>query len=299
MKTKRTKRKNKYTELRAAIAAVRKVNKGLLAVLPQWPEGWGEKGCRRDDGSTVKENVAAFFRDHGQEAEEAIAAFLDARARFSFEEFPRNWPEVYYMVHSSRRIMWRLHRQHFPENELIHQLFHEEQLFFKSLTPTAQNDRSRAYWDLLRRFTGYSRNALKNLRKNVIRSLQGDPVDSSLATGLFILDGLKAPQRPNGRNDRGVSRFAGQTIKCKVKVPRGTPQVFTIRGTDYVITGQKVIDIIDTLLAAYDDHEGQFILLPKSWRSQFKRRGAPAFCQFIESERINNRYTGRARLIVS
>ena len=36
MKTKRTKRKNKYTELRAAIAAVRKVNKGLLAVLPQW-----------------------------------------------------------------------------------------------------------------------------------------------------------------------------------------------------------------------------------------------------------------------
>ena len=124
-------------------------------------------------------------------------------------------------------------------------------------------------------------------------------MDSSLATGLFILDGLKAPQRPNGRTDRGVSRFAGQTIKCKVKVPRGTPQVFTIRGTDYVITGQKVIDIIDTLLAAYDDHEGQFISLPKSWRSQFKRRGAPAFCQFIESERINNRYTGRARLIVS
>ena len=113
-------------------------------------------------------------------------------------------------------------------------------------------------------------------------------------TGLrFIVD------LEDGRNDRGVSRFAGQTIKCKVKVLRGTPQVFTIRGTDYVITGQKVIDIIDTLLAAYDDHEGQFILMPKSWRSQFKRRGAPAFCQFIESERINNRYTGRACLIVS
>ena len=57
MKTKRTKRKNKYTELRAAIAAVRKVNKGLLAVLPQWPVGWGEKGCRRDGGSTVKDTT--------------------------------------------------------------------------------------------------------------------------------------------------------------------------------------------------------------------------------------------------
>ena len=49
MKTKRTKtkRKNKYTELRAAIAEVRRINKGLLAVLPQWPEGWGKKGCHR------------------------------------------------------------------------------------------------------------------------------------------------------------------------------------------------------------------------------------------------------------
>ena len=32
----KTKRKNKYTELRAVIAAVRKVNRGLLRVLPQW-----------------------------------------------------------------------------------------------------------------------------------------------------------------------------------------------------------------------------------------------------------------------
>ena len=94
MKTKRSKRKNKYTELRAAIAAVRKVNKGLLRVLPQWPERWGEKGCRRDGGSTVKENVAAFFREHGKEGEEAVAAFLDALARFTFDEFPCNWPEV-------------------------------------------------------------------------------------------------------------------------------------------------------------------------------------------------------------
>lgn len=203
--------KDKYDELRAAIAAVRKVNADFLEILP------ARRGERGDEKSPPRlaEKVAAFFRDHGQEAEEAIAAFLDARARFTFEEFPRNWPEVYYMVHSSRRIMWRLHRQHFPENELIHQLFHEEQLFFKSLTPTAQNDRSRAYWDLLGRFTGYSRNALKNLRKNVIRSLQGDPVDLSLATGLFILDGLKAPQRPNGRTDRGVPVSQGRRSSAR------------------------------------------------------------------------------------
>ena len=71
MKIKRTKRKNKYTELRAAIAAVRKVNKGLLRVLPQWPEGWGEPQHSSDrfaaaspvhNPPQVKENVAAFFR---------------------------------------------------------------------------------------------------------------------------------------------------------------------------------------------------------------------------------------------
>ena len=76
MKTKITKRKNKYTELRAAIAAVRRNNGAFLAVLPQWPE---ERGCRRDDGSTddgsmVKEAVTAFFRERGKEALEDVAA---------------------------------------------------------------------------------------------------------------------------------------------------------------------------------------------------------------------------------
>ena len=32
------KMKDKYRELRTAIAAVRKVNRQLLAILPQWPE---------------------------------------------------------------------------------------------------------------------------------------------------------------------------------------------------------------------------------------------------------------------
>ena len=39
MKTKKTKRKNKYTELRAAIAAVQRINRELLAVLPQCRRG--------------------------------------------------------------------------------------------------------------------------------------------------------------------------------------------------------------------------------------------------------------------
>ena len=173
MKTKRTKRKNKYTELRAAIAAVRKVNKGLLRVLPQWPEGWGEKGCRRGDDSTVKENVAAFFREHGKEGEDAIAAFLDALARFTFDEFPRNWPEVWRMVHSSREIQWRLKR-HFPDNAFFDRVFHEEYSFFKAITPTARKERSRAYWELLRKIAGYSRRVLAQMGENAVRSLEGE-----------------------------------------------------------------------------------------------------------------------------
>ena len=189
MKTKRTKRKNKYTELRAAIAAVRKVNRGLLAVLPQWPEGWGcrgispAEGARRDgyvgcrdstgDDSTVKENVAAFFREHGKEGEEAVAAFLDALARFTFDEFPRNWPEVWRMVHSSREIQWRLKR-HFPDNVFFDRVFHEEYSFFKAITPTARRERSRAYWELLRKIAGYSRRVLAQMGENAVRSLEGE-----------------------------------------------------------------------------------------------------------------------------
>ena len=175
MKTKRTKRKNKYTELRAAIAAVRKVNKGLLRVLPQWPEGWGCRGGRDSTGvgSTVKENVAAFFREHGKEGEEAVAAFLDALARFTFDEFPRNWPEVWRMVHSSREIQWRL-RRHFPDNAFFDRVFHEEYSFFKAITPTARKERSRAYWELLRKIAGDSRRVLAQMVENAVRSLEGE-----------------------------------------------------------------------------------------------------------------------------
>ena len=67
MKTKRTKRKNKYRELRAAIAAIRRNNGALLAVLPQWPE----------EGGMVKAAVAAFFRERGKAAAGDVAAFLE------------------------------------------------------------------------------------------------------------------------------------------------------------------------------------------------------------------------------
>ena len=182
MKTKRTKRKNKYTELRAAIAAVRKVNKGLLRVLPQWPEGWGEPQHSGDrfaaaspvhNPPQVKENIAAFFREHGKEGEEAVAAFLDALARFTFDEFPRNWPEVWRMVHSSREIQWRL-RRHFPDNAFFDRVFHEEYSFFKAITPTARKERSRAYWELLRKIAGYSRRVLAQMGENAVRSLEGE-----------------------------------------------------------------------------------------------------------------------------
>lgn len=172
MKTKRTKRKNKYTELRAAIAAVRKVNKGLLAVLPQWRYD-GEDAVATQKRAALQEAVAAFFREHGKEGEEAVAAFLDALARFTFDEFPRNWPEVWRMVHSSREIQWRLKR-HFPDNAFFDRVFHEEYSFFKAITPTARKERSRAYWELLRKIAGYSRRVLAQMGENAVRSLEGE-----------------------------------------------------------------------------------------------------------------------------
>ena len=168
----KTKRKNKYTELRAAIAAVRKVNKGLLRVLPQWRYD-GEGAVATQKRAALREAVTAFFREHGKEGEEAVAAFLDALARFTFDEFPRNWPEVWRMVHSSREIQWRL-RRHFPDNAFFDRVFHEEYSFFKAITPTARKERSRAYWELLRKIAGYSRRVLAQMGENAVRSLEGE-----------------------------------------------------------------------------------------------------------------------------
>ena len=156
------KMKDRYRELRTAIAAVRKVNRRLLAILPQWPIE-----------ERVEEKVAAFFQLHGKEVEEAVAAFLDALARFTFDEFPCNWPEVWRMVYSSREIQWRL-RRHFPDNAFFDRVFHEEYWFFKAITPTAQRERGRAYWELLRKVAGYSRRVLARMGENAVRSLEGE-----------------------------------------------------------------------------------------------------------------------------
>ena len=58
---------NKYNQLRAAIAAIRRNNRALLAALPQWR-------CESGD-ETAKDNVTAFFRERGEKAVEDVAAF--------------------------------------------------------------------------------------------------------------------------------------------------------------------------------------------------------------------------------
>ena len=87
---------------------------------------------------------------------EDVAAFLDAMAKFSFDEFPRDLPELWRMVYSAREIQWRL-RRHFPGNAFFDSVFYEEIAFFKALLPTAGEERGRAYWELLRKVAGYSR----------------------------------------------------------------------------------------------------------------------------------------------
>ena len=156
---------NKYNQLRAAIAAIRRNNRALLAVLPQWRCESGEE--------TAKDNVTAFFRERGEEALEDVAAFLDAMAKFSFDEFPRDLPELWRMVYSAREIQWRL-RRHFPGNAFFDSVFYEEIAFFKALLPTAGEERGRAYWELLRKVAGYSRRVLSRFSENVVRSLEGE-----------------------------------------------------------------------------------------------------------------------------
>lgn len=120
--------------LRSAIVGVRRINRRLLAILPQWRYD-GEDAVATQKEAAVREAVAAFFRLHGKDAEAAIGAFLDAMGRFSFDEFPRDWPEMWRMAYSSREIQWRL-RRHFPGNAFFDRVFHEELAFFKPLLPS-------------------------------------------------------------------------------------------------------------------------------------------------------------------
>ena len=211
MKTKRTKRKNKYTELRAAIAAVRRNNGALLAVLPQWPEEWGRRrDGSADGGGMVKEAVAAFFRERGKAAVGDVAAFLDAMAKFSFDEFPRDWPELWRMVYSAREIQWRL-RRHFPGNAFFDRVFHEELAFFKAVLPTAREERARVYWELLRRVAGFSRRVLARFSENTVRSLEGEKFQAVCLAeiGDGVLKKIAAAMGGEARRPRQSGRTGG------------------------------------------------------------------------------------------
>ena len=107
-------------------------------------------------------NVEIRWDDRERVLRSAIGAFLDAMGRFSFDEFPRDWPEMWRMTYSSREIQWRL-RRHFPGNAFFDRVFHEELAFFKPLLPSAQKEHCRAYWELMRRVIGYSRRVLLRL----------------------------------------------------------------------------------------------------------------------------------------
>ena len=220
MKTKRTKRKNKYRELRAAIAAIRRNNGALLAVLPQWPE----------EGGMVKAAVAAFFRERGKAAVGDVAAFLDAMAKFSFDEFPRDWPELWRMVYSAREIQWRLKR-HFPGNAFFDRVFHEELAFFKAVLPTAREERARAYWELLRRVAGFSRRVLARFSENTVRSLEGEKFqavclaeigDGALKKIAAAMGGEARRPRPSGRTGGTDKQACRHWTGCVGKKGRQT-----------------------------------------------------------------------------
>lgn len=202
---------DKYDELRAAIAAVREVNSRLLAILPRWrydgedaPAGGNPVATQKR--AALQEKIAAFFRLHGKDGERAVAAFLDAMMRFSFEEFPRDWPEVWRMVFSSREIQWRLRRL-FPDNDFFARVFHDEYWFFKAITPTARKERSRVYWEQLRKMSGFSRRVLARLGECAVKSLEG-----GIQPQQIVLAGLTkeaqeqfaaAMRRAKGRGGRG------------------------------------------------------------------------------------------------
>ena len=195
-------RMNKYNQLRAAIAAIRRNNRALLAVLPQWR-------CESGD-ETAKDNVTAFFRERGKEALEDVAAFLDAMAKFSFDEFPRDLPELWRMVYSAREIQWRL-RRHFPGNAFFDSVFYEEIAFFKALLPTAGEERGRAYWELLRKVAGYSRRVLSRFSENVVRSLEGEKMKAVCLAdiGDLALKKIAAAMGGEARRPRQSGRTGG------------------------------------------------------------------------------------------
>lgn len=91
----------------------------------------------------------------------------------------------------------------------------------------------------------------------------------------------------------GVSRLAGQKVG-EVLVLKGLPQMFVINKVAYKITGPQTLEIVDRLLSAYEVSDA-YIRMPRGWQNLFRHHSAAAFLVHVEYEKINNRYTGRAR----
>lgn len=101
------------------------------------------------------------------------------------------------------------------------------------------------------------------------------------------------------RRERCASSFAGQPAFRGIEIPASFPQRYVVKGRTSVITARKAIEIVDKLLAKYFDVSDAYIDLPENWQSNFRRGDAHAFLKnYIQCERINNRYTGRARLVI-
>ena len=125
--------------LTAAIRPVCALNRLLLAILPRWAL------ADAADRKRLRVTVAKFFREHAEEAEQCLTRLFIALSTFAYEEFPHDLKELFNLCYTSIQIMERLHRQHFPENKLIHRFYHNELDIFRALMPN-KSEQGKAMW---------------------------------------------------------------------------------------------------------------------------------------------------------
>ena len=125
--------------LTEAIRPVCALNRLLLAILPRWAL------ADAADRKRLRVTVAKFFREHAKEAEQCLTRLFIALSTFTYEEFPHDLKELFNLCYTSIQIMERLHRQHFPENKLIHRFYHNELDIFRALMPN-KSEQGKAMW---------------------------------------------------------------------------------------------------------------------------------------------------------
>ena len=125
--------------LTAAIRPVCALNRSLLAILPRWAL------ADAADRERLRVTVARFFREHAEEAERGLTRLFIAISAFTYEEFPHDLKELFNLCYTSVQVMERLHRQHFPENKLIHRFYHNEMDLFRALMPN-KSEQGKAMW---------------------------------------------------------------------------------------------------------------------------------------------------------